>query len=745
MLERPLSNNLDQQILRGILLAIVNFRTTPATLLPCSDFAYNYMNGSIPREWASMQLKSISLLANRSSVNIPSYLENFNSLIYLNLELNQFSGTVPQELAKMVNLKSLILSSNKLIGSLPAELAELRNLTNFRINDNSLNGSIPHFIQNWRNLKRLRIGDINATNQAFPDLCSIKGLTRLVLRSCNVSGEIPPYIWQMNRMRILERSFLQQLDKEKAHQPACQRKDLSLNLFRSSSMGNDMREFLHFLFMFLVEEGVPPLRTRLSPISLTYYRRCLKNENHTVSLHFAEIQFTNGNTYNSLGNRIFDIFIENDRVERDFNIEVEANGVAKPIVKKYNATVTNNILEIRFFWAGKGTTRIPLSGVYGPLISAISVDPKFDIPSEGGDTKVAPIVIGVIGSCLILLALDLEGVESQTVSFTLKLIKAATKNFDPSNKIGEGGFGPVYKGLLADGTVIAVKQLSSKSSQGNREFLNEIGMISCLQHPNLVKLLGCCMQGNQLLLVYEYMENNCLAHALLGPENCQMKLDWQTRQRICVGIARGLYFLHEESRLKIVHRDIKATNVLLDKNLNPKISDFGLAKLDTEENKHISTRIAGTIFGIVALEIVSGKHNRSYGPDNDFACLLDWACHLQQNGNLIELVDEKLGSDFKKVEAERMIKVALLCTNGSPSLRPGMSEVVNRLEGATAITDVISEASSYNEDLRFKAIRENRKQIIESSSGNHNQDFSSASGYDLYDIKARKDNKQTDS
>ncbi|CAK9151735.1 unnamed protein product [Ilex paraguariensis] len=183
-------------------------------------------------------------------------------------------------------------------------------------------------------------------------------------------------------------------------------------------------------------------------------------------------------------------------------------------------------------------------------------------------------------------------------------------------------------GALSDGAVIAVKQLSAKSKQGNREFVNEIGMISALQHPNLVRLYGCCIEGNQLLLIYEYLENNCLARALfgkcvgllasfihfihvkndlwvlalsllifsfLGREEQRLNLDWPTRKKICLGIARGLAYLHEESRLKIVHRDIKATNVLLDKYLNAKISDFGLAKLDEEENTHISTRIAGTM------------------------------------------------------------------------------------------------------------------------------------------------------
>ncbi|XP_008246229.2 PREDICTED: probable LRR receptor-like serine/threonine-protein kinase At1g53440, partial [Prunus mume] len=170
-------------------------------------------------------------------------------------------------------------------------------------------------------------------------------------------------------------------------------------------------------------------------------------------------------------------------------------------------------------------------------------------------------------------------------------------------------------------------------------------MISGLQHPNLVRLFGCCIEANQLLLVYEYMENNSLARALFGPEEGPLKLDWPTRQKICLGIARGLAFLHEESALKVVHRDIKTTNILLDHDLSPKISDFGLAKLDEEENTHISTRVAGTIgymapeyalwgyltykadvysFGVVALEIVAGKNNMKYRPNENFVCLVDW-------------------------------------------------------------------------------------------------------------------------
>ncbi|KAL4308041.1 hypothetical protein GQ457_01G041550 [Hibiscus cannabinus] len=851
------------------------------------DFAYNYLNGSIPNEWNSMQFEKISVFGNRLSGTIPSFLGNISTLKYLDLEVNNFSGQVPPELGQLANLETLRLSSNRLSGNLPSELADLRNLTDFRINDNNLNGSIPDFIQNWSKLKRLEIqgsglegpipssistlenlsilmiSDINGSNQSFPDLRSSTNIRRIVLKKCNIYGQIPEYVWRMWNLRMLDLSFNSITgDLENAippgdlkflfltgnnlsgnipqpilrtgitvdlsynsfawqspGRPACQPLN-NVNLFHSTSSRNPgevfqcrndfkCEKYSHSLYvncggndvtingktyigdrtfgtgvgatLYQINDNwgfsstgdfrddndelnsqsrftravrspnLPELYTtaRLSALSLTYYQYCLENGNYSLALHFAEIQFSNNASYGSLGRRFFDIYIQDKLMEKDFDIAAEAKAVLAPLRKSYNVSVTDGRLEIRFYWAGKGTQAIPDRGTHGPLISAISLENPDFKPDE--KSNVVPIVVGIIGAFLVVLTScflwwryyfnaknrrekDPEGLDIQIMSFTLKQIKVATNNFDSANKIGEGGFGPVYKGQLADGTVIAVKQLSSKSSQGNREFMNEIGMISCLQHPNLVKLYGCCIEGNQLLLIYEFLENNCLSRALFG--NRQMNLDWPTRHKICTGIAKGLAFLHEESRLKIVHRDIKGTNVLLDRDLNPKISDFGLAKLHEEEKTHISTRVAGTIgyiapeyalwgyltnkadvysFGILALEIVSGEPNMSYGPENKHTCLLDWACNLQQNGKLLELVDEKLGTEFNKVQAEGMVKIALLCTNGSPSLRPTMSEVVGMLEGTTDIPEMIPDPGIYNQDLRFKAIRDHQKSMNKNS------------------------------
>uniref|UniRef100_M1CSG1 non-specific serine/threonine protein kinase n=1 Tax=Solanum tuberosum TaxID=4113 RepID=M1CSG1_SOLTU len=479
---------------------------------------------------------------------------------------------------------------------------------------------------------------------------------------------------------------------------------------------------------------------RLAPNSLKYYGLCLRGGSYRVRLHFAEIMFSNDSTYSSLGRRIFDVAIQGRVVLKDFNIMEKANGVGKGHTEDYDNITVSSTLEIHLYWTGKGTNAIPERGVYGPLISAITVTPNFN---TGNGLPVGAVIGIVLASIVVVLIvlfalwkkgifggknneeeLELRALDLQTGHFRLRQIKAATNNFDPANKIGEGGFGPVYKGVLSDGAVIAVKQLSSKSKQGNREFVNEIGMISALQHPNLVKLYGCCIEGNQLLVIYEYMENNCLARALFGRDDQRLNLDWATRKRICSGIAKGLAYLHEESRLKIVHRDIKCTNVLLDKDLNAKISDFGLAKLDEEENTHISTRIAGTVgymapeyatrgyltdkadvysFGVVALEIVSGKSNTNYRPKEEFVYLLDWAYVLQEQGNLLELVDSHLGSNYSKKEAMQMINISLLCTNLSPTLRPSMSSVVSMLEGKLPVQAPIIKLTTSTNEMRFKS------------------------------------------
>ncbi|KAK3012508.1 hypothetical protein RJ639_007994, partial [Escallonia herrerae] len=297
---------------------------------------------------------------------------------------------------------------------------------------------------------------------------------------------------------------------------------------------------------------------------------------------------------------------------------------------------------------------------------------------------------------------DVSGIQNIKL-YSYNDLQIATDDFSKANKIGEGGFGSVYKGVLDDGSLVAIKMLSAESTQGLREFLTEITVITDIEHENLVKLYGCCVERDQRILVYGYLENNSLAQTLLGGRSNSIPFSWKTRTKICIGIARGLAFLHEEVHPRIIHRDIKASNILLDKDLTPKISDFGLAKLFPASMTHISTRVAGTLgylapeyamrgqvtrkadiysFGVLLLEIICGRSSTNKRLAIRERYLLDRVWESYERGKLEELVDASLEGDFDIDEACRYLKVGLLCTQDVPKVRPSMSTVVEMLTGA---------------------------------------------------------------
>ncbi|KAH0703176.1 hypothetical protein KY285_017454 [Solanum tuberosum] len=285
----------------------------------------------------------------------------------------------------------------------------------------------------------------------------------------------------------------------------------------------------------------------------------------------------------------------------------------------------------------------------------------------------------------------------------LDLIRAATQNFSEENKLGEGGFGPVYKGTLPYGITIAIKRLSRTSGQGLKEFKNEVVLIARLQHRNLVRLLGCCLEGIEALLIYEFMPNKSLDFFLFESRENKI-LDWRQRLHIIKGIAKGILYLHEDSRLRIIHRDLKASNVLLDKDMNPKISDFGMAKMFNGNQREANTnRVVGTYgymapeyameglfstksdvfsFGVLLLEIVSGRKNNSYVSEYGQS-LLNFAWKLWREGHGLELMDPCLSQSCVTTEITECIHIGLLCVQQDPADRPTMSSVVFMLENDT--------------------------------------------------------------
>ncbi|CAI9088859.1 OLC1v1023303C1 [Oldenlandia corymbosa var. corymbosa] len=461
----------------------------------CNDLTRTYLNGTIPREWGSMQLTTISLMGNRISGPIPAELGNISTLIELVLDQNQLNGTIPPDLGNLSNIQKLLILT-QMTGELPPQLAKLTNLKDFLQFDHFA-GTIPNFIENWTQLNRLnilgtslngpipsgiaslsnltdlRIGDLKGNGSSFPPLSGAKILRTFILRNCNISGPLPDYLGTLPTLKLLDLSFnnltgpipesfkslsgtdifLTRKEYLTFEWPFLRHAftiiDLSYNnftgdavnsnceprqtnLFASSSRGNtsgivsclrdtircpkntmpgDSSKFFpsasswafsstgNFLDNNLPIDtyigntsgitGNNPelyLDARLSPLSLTYYGFCLGNGNYTVNLHFAEIKFTDDRTYASLGRRFFDIYIQGKLVKKDFNIEDEAG---------------------EFFWAGKGTTSIPVKGVYGPLISAISVESDFSPPTEHRNKLSAGSVVGIVIAVLFIISMVL--------------------------------------------------------------------------------------------------------------------------------------------------------------------------------------------------------------------------------------------------------------------------------------------------------------------------------------------------
>ncbi|XP_009390872.2 probable serine/threonine-protein kinase PBL21 isoform X2 [Musa acuminata AAA Group] len=284
-------------------------------------------------------------------------------------------------------------------------------------------------------------------------------------------------------------------------------------------------------------------------------------------------------------------------------------------------------------------------------------------------------------------------------SFTFRDLAVATQNFREANLIGEGGFGRVYRGRIDSGQVVAIKQLNRDGLQGNKEFLVEVLMLIVLRHPNLVSLIGYCADGDERLLAYEYMPKGSLEDHLFDPPSSKPPLEWNTRIKIAVGVARGLTYLHDVANPPVIYRDMKAANVLLDDDFNPKLSDFGLAKLGpVGDNTHVSTRVMGTYgycapdyamsgkltlksdvysFGVLLLELITGRRAFDSSKIGGQQKLMTWSRpFLSDRRKFHQLADPFLQGRYPPRPFHQLVVIASMCLQEQPHVRPIIADVV---------------------------------------------------------------------
>ncbi|KAI3810095.1 hypothetical protein L1987_19703 [Smallanthus sonchifolius] len=637
----------------------------------------NFLNSTchITRLWAS---------DNEFTGRIPDFIGNWTQLQTLRFEGNSFQGSIPSSFSRLTSLQDfrsdsmnvaggcglsngtmdfirdlkslsvLVLRNNRLSGPIPADIGEYQSLTRIDVSYNELSGTLPSWV-NEANLQlnlvvnNFTLGDsgnsslpsgLNCLQRNFP--CA-RGSPRYSEFGINCGG---PPITSSNQ--LLHEQENEALGAATYYVTSERRWGIS-----NVGQRDNPRYTASSSRQFTTLDSELFQTARLSAGSLRYYGLGLENGNYTVTLQFAELEIEDGPTWRSTGRRVFDIYLQGNRVFQDFDIKREARGASfSPVSRQETVQVSDNYLEIHLFWSGKGTCCVPNQGTFGPLISAISATSNFppsvsNTPPSTKKKNRTGLIVGIlvpiaVVSFLSLLALyilrqrrkkqdtsdnyeEFLGIDAKPYTFSYGDLRDATDDFSPTNKLGEGGFGPVYKGTLDDGRVIAVKQLSVASHQGKAQFIAEIATISAVQHRNLVKLYGCCIEGDKRLLVYEYLENKSLDQALFGDSSGYLAPEYAMRGH-----------------------------------LTEKADVFG--------------------FGVVALEIISGRSNSDSSLEDEKIYLLEWAWNLHEANSEVELVDEEL-SEFDQNEVKRVTRIALLCTQTSPMQRPPMSRVVAMLSG----------------------------------------------------------------
>ncbi|KAG0624574.1 hypothetical protein M758_3G258000 [Ceratodon purpureus] len=645
------------------------------------DLSGNQLTGLLPANLSDgvasyRTLQTMNMSHNLFSGPIaPDFLLYLQNLVSADLSFNNFTGGLPQMVyPNKTKILDLDLSNNQITGSLPT-MSGHPTIRLFNASGNLLSGELDTaLISNISSLATLDLSRNNFTGP-IPDLSSLPRLEHLDLSYNDFQPDSFP-IWAKN-LKNLRTLMLRGVSLTGVVPPTV------LGGFESlQTIGLDDNSMTGTLDIKSIL-AVPNLSRHLQLVSLTNNK--ISDVAYSDRIYNLHIKF------NLSGNPYCDLTSNPD------------NDLRRCVCQQqcfYTGDITSNKKTILISLVVTIFTSLVLFVIYSFFFCRSRRERKkliYEANQKFAEYEVKPTL------------------------YTYSEIRTITEDFHPDMKLGEGHYGAVYKGNFANGTQVAVKQLFTKSQQSLDVFLNEIVLVAAVKHRNLVKLKGCCIRKDQRLLVHEYVESGDLEQVLLEHTR-EVNMTWSVRKNICLGVAHGIHYLHSLAQPRIIHRDIKASNILLDKNLEPKIADFGLALLFPDDQSHIMTiHIAGTrgylapeyatlgqlsekvdvySFGVLLFEIVSGRKNIDSKLPEDMVYLLDWAWRLRDEGKLTQLIDESLTLQIdEEIEVQRFLKIAFLCVHMSADKRPNMSRVVAMLQGD--MDSEISELTRLREQSRL--------------------------------------------
>nr|XP_034926705.1 probable leucine-rich repeat receptor-like protein kinase At5g49770 isoform X2 [Populus alba] len=687
----------------------------------------NQFSGAIPNELfrSDMTLIHVLLHDNNLTGSIPSTLGLVHTLEAVRFEGNSLTGPVPSNLNNLTNVTTLILSNNKFTGPVP-NLTGMAYLCYLDLSNNIFDASdFPVSFSNLRALKTLMMENTGLEGQIPPTLFDLPGLQTLILRNNQLNGTLDIATSSSSQLKVIDMrnnriSFYSETPEQRNNtnvilvgNPVCERTKATEHYC------TDHQGISSFLLPCISDQIFSPSSRFSYPYTGVLFFRppFLESKNATYYLRLVEEPLMH--SFKNFNLPVDSVYVNcptNDSLGYlESNVSVFPSGQ-----NHFNTTTISGI----GFVLNLQTIENP--GIFGPSYFKGAAYPYFD--GKPAVSNKLPIIGGIVGAAAggasFLLLLLLAGVYAYRLKkrreratyldlknsdrvpqlkgarcFSFDEITKSTNNFSEANHIGSGGYGMVYRGMLPTGQLIAIKRCRQGSVQGGHEFNAEIEVLSRVHHKNVVNLLGFCFERGEQMLIYEFVRNGSLRDSLSGSSG--IWLDWRRRLKVALGAARGLAYLHELVNPRIIHRDVKSANILLDECLNAKVADFGLSKpMDNSELILASTQVKGTMgyidpeyqktlllteksdvygFGVVLLELVSGRKPLERGKYlvAEVSSSLDRKKDLY---NLHELLDPSIRLDTMPKGLDKMVDLAMKCVQEKGRDRPTMGEVVKEIE-----------------------------------------------------------------